>query len=377
MKALYTTIAGILFCTVALAQQADTTNESQSVQAIWSINFDYGSAVVHTYQVEAIRGSKPRGMELSYARLLTGKNVWDKWGFFTQSGFSATYFDYNRSILGYSYSLSYFVKPTFRLSKSLMADITGSVGLSWLSNPFDSITNATNQNYSTHINSFLRVGTGIHWSVGSHWQLNGSAYFNHHSNGGYQQPNRGLNYVTVALGVSYYTQHTRLPVYTRTKDDSWKKNKYVWLEGSAFYSPKQGYDSNWKAGRKFLGGATLQLTRQVSQVSAVSVAAEIFYDGAVHSIKQNIHDSTSSTFAGILAGHAFLINRLVFSQQLGLYVFKQTQFYADNYLRYAFHPFYQRWGLNYRISGHWLAGFNLLAHLNVADFIDIRACYRF
>ena len=101
MKAPFTVIVSILLCTTTLAQQADTSKQINSTQQVYGINFNYGSAIVHTRQVQAIRGSKPRGIELSYARLLTGKNVWDKWGFFAQSGFSAAYFNYEKSILGY------------------------------------------------------------------------------------------------------------------------------------------------------------------------------------------------------------------------------------------------------------------------------------
>ncbi len=69
-----------------------------------------------------------------------------------------------------------------------------------------------------------------------------------------------------------------------------------------------------------------------------------------------------------MAGHEFFLGKFLFSQRLGYYVFDQTPYY-DN----LFH----RWGLHYRLNKQVGFGFNLLAHRQVAEFIDFRISYSF
>ncbi|HYK46824.1 MAG TPA: hypothetical protein VEV83_16715, partial [Parafilimonas sp.] len=59
----------------------------------------------------------------------------------------------------------------------------------------------------------------------------------------------------------------------------------------------------------------------------------------------------------------------------GIYVYKQTDYYNEVYAD-LFHTIYHRWGLNYQMGRHWLIGLNLLAHNQIADFIDGRLTYR-
>ena len=97
----------------------------------------------------------------------------------------------------------------------------------------------------------------------------------------------------------------------------------------------------------------------------------------MRSIKENIirDDSSSNTLVGLLIGHQFLLNRFTFSQELGFYVYKQTEVYNTTY-RDLFYTVYHRWGLTYNIKKRWYLGINLLAHRQVADFIDGRLIYR-
>jgi hypothetical protein len=57
------------------------------------------------------------------------------------------------------------------------------------------------------------------------------------------------------------------------------------------------------------------------------------------------------------------LGKFLFSQRIGVYVFDQTPYYDQ---------VYHRWGIDYMINRHWGIGMNLLAHRQVADFIDIR-----
>jgi hypothetical protein len=63
---------------------------------------------------------------------------------------------------------------------------------------------------------------------------------------------------------------------------------------------------------------------------------------------------------------SFLLGKFNFSQRIGVYVFKQADY---------FDAIYHRWGIQYSINPHWGVGVNLQAHRQVADFIDLRVIY--
>jgi hypothetical protein len=62
------------------------------------------------------------------------------------------------------------------------------------------------------------------------------------------------------------------------------------------------------------------------------------------------------------------INKVTFSQELGVYYYNDYRINDD---------IYQRYGLTYSFSEHIFAGFSLKAHRHVADFIDLRIGYTF
>lgn len=348
--------------------------DSTSTQTVYGFQFHTGFIFAHSIYVQNTKGAQPTGFEMEYAKLNTGEGVFKQYKCAAKTGWLFSYTNLDKDFLGSSYSAAYFLEPVYRLSSTLSMHVKGAMGLSYLTNPYDSVTNKENQTFSLPVNFFLQLGLGLEYTLGNHLTLNGSANFFHNSNGGFSQPNRGLNYPNISLGVNYYTHTNKLPHRQRLKDSSWKHQSINWDAG-ILYSPKSGYNSAWKAERKFLGGAMLQASKQVSPMDNITLAAEIFYDGAMQSIKNNLNDPSSSTRAGMMIGHEFLFNKFIFSQQLGYYVFKQTDYYNRVY-NDDYRNLYHRWSLRYALTPRLYAGFSLLAHAQVADFIDLRIQYR-
>jgi hypothetical protein len=71
---------------------------------------------------------------------------------------------------------------------------------------------------------------------------------------------------------------------------------------------------------------------------------------------------------GLLVGHEFLFNRMIFSQQLGVYVYKEVPGELINRV-------YHRWGINYKLSKRFMLGLNLNANLQKAFIFDGRLIY--
>ena len=131
---------------------------------------------------------------------------------------------------------------------------------------------------------------------------------------------------------------------------------------------RRSYDNAGDRIRYLLGGLAVQAGRQVGSLSMLTLGAEAYYDAELQDKLEREGLNASPVKAGLLLGHEFILGRFQFSQRLGVYVFDQTPYYDR-----IFH----RWGLQYRINRHFSAGFNLLAHRQVAEFIDFRLTYTF
>ncbi|MDR0794187.1 MAG: acyloxyacyl hydrolase [Chitinophagaceae bacterium] len=368
---------------------------AQNKDYVFGLNAQYGFVWVHTAQVESVRGTKPQSLSFSFVKQYTDEKTYQKWHFFARQGVQFTYTDFHQpatSVLGKAYILSYILQPIIPLNENLNLVFTGTFGGAYLTRPYNANTNPGNQSYSESLNARLGLSAGLEYNIGENYALNLSADYNHISNGGMKQPNRGINYPTASIGIVYHTNSNRLPKYQKVKDDSWKQDNGIKKDFSIFFSPKDGYakidpsqaynTGAWKQQWKALIGGNIQFSKRVSGVNALNLGVETYYDGAVASIKNNRGYPSSNMFVGLLAGNEFIIGRFLFSQQLGWYLYKNTKYLDTTYYNqnngtniYAT-PFYQRYGIKYRFSDNWFAGFNLLAHGKTADFFDFRLTYR-
>jgi hypothetical protein len=357
------------------AQQDSTEKITVPAEKVYSFRMLYGSILIHTPFIKNTAGAHPRGAEFEISKQPTDQKTWSKCNCYPRMGWTFSYFDFNTPILGRAYSASYFIEPSFRLGSNASFFVTGGGGLSYLTRPYDSLKNPQNHTYSLPVNFFLHLGAGFNFFISDKVSVGLMGSLEHNSNGDFSQPNRGINWMAVSLGLHYYTSTNKLPVYKRAVDKSWKKESFK-VDAGIFYSPKAGYDLNENIKRKTLIGGSLELSKKVSQISALSIGTEIYYDGAYASIKKLISDSSSAVIAGVTFGHAFVFNRFIFSQAIGVYVHKKSETYTERYL-VPFSTFYHRWGLRYKLATHWYAGISLMARANVADFIDMRVLYRF
>jgi hypothetical protein len=371
---LFTYIILFIFSSSAHAQN-DSNIIKPIVQRDYTFRLHYGVIYAHSIHIQNTAGAHPRGAEFEFGKRVIDEKNWSYYGCFARTGFMFSYFDFNTKILGKAYSLSYFLEPNYRIGSNCDFFIKGAAGFSYLTNPHDSIKNPSNQTYSLPVNFFLCVGTGINYKISNHISFGLMASFQHNSNGGFEQPNRGVNYPSASIAIKYSPADNTTPLYKKIKDTTWKNDR-VKFDLSLFYSPKQGYNATWKSERKFVVGISPEVTWRVSTIDAVTAAAEIYYDDGIKSIKYNLGDSSSNTFAGLMLGHQFLFRKIIFSQQLGFYLSKHTNIYVNLYQQ-PFPVIYHRWGLLYKLTPHWYIGFNMLVHNQVADFIDGRITYRF
>jgi hypothetical protein len=344
-----------------MAQQTD------SVKRIFSLTLgaQHGFIFAHSPEVENTKGANPTGVELIIGWQRKDRGVWDLCNCFPRKGLLLAYYDYDNKILGQSYTAGYFLEPVYRINSKLFFSFKAVAGLSYLTNPFDSIKNQTNRSYSTHLSGYLLLGAGLWIKLSDHWWLNASLNYQHESNGGIQQPNKGINWPTAGIALSYQKNPSSYYTGPRQKDRYWRAFSIRWDAGLMGIA-KRVLDENGESKRLPLLGIHFQGSKQVGRINALTAGAEIYMDRALRMQLKIDSVDASHIRAGLLVGHEFLLGKFIFNQRLGVYIFDNTPY---------FDRIYHRWGIHYRVNNRWSGGFTLQAHRHIAEFIDFRITY--
>jgi hypothetical protein len=182
--------------------------------------------------------------------------------------------------------------------------------------------------------------------------------YNHFSNGGIRQPNKGINWPSVGVGLAYYL-----------KEFEFKKRAVInWrdiappqkrLDFTFFIAYEEPRDNLFLISP----GLEIKWSRQFARVNAYTLGGEVMYDNGTGYVLEQNGDEASPVKAGMAIGHEFLLGKFLFSQQFGVYLNNPNPMHSD---------VYQRYGLVFRINKTLNAGINLKAHGHVANFLDFR-----
>jgi hypothetical protein len=346
------------------AQQQEKKNQRILV---YQAGFQTGFIFAHSVEVQNTSGARPRTFEFSSGFWRNDSAMWNSCRCYTLQSLSLAYHDYDNDILGRAVSTSYVLEPIFRLTNRSSISLRVKGGLAYLTNPYHAQDNPTNQSYSTSISAYLTLGTGYWWRINDRWQIGTNVLYQHISNGGLRQPNKGINWPTVGIDVNYSLQPRLNRSFSRSLTANFS-DRIRWDVGLFGVAKRVGGQADGRGLRYLVAGATLQAARQVGRISNFSVGSEISWDDALGSQLRKDLVALDPWRVSALIGHEFILGRFLFSQRLGIYLHQ-----AGGY----FDPWFHRWGIAYRITNHWMLGINLNAHRHVADYTDMRLTYSF
>lgn len=349
--------------------QVDTLPAALKLRDMFSIGVgvQHGFIFAHSEAVENTKGSHPTGVEVILSWQRNDSAIWSLCNCYPRKGLLLSYYDYDNQVLGKSITAAYFLEPSYRLSDGAFFAFKGAAGLSYLTNPFDSLKNPNNMSYSTRINGYLLLGVGLWFRLGRQWWLNTSANYQHESNGGLREPNKGINWPTAGLALSYQPDARTYFRGTRVKEKFWRDRPLRW-DVAVFGIARRSLDENGQSRRLPLVGLGVQGAKQVGRINNLTLGLEGYYDEELHQDLQKDSLDVPPVKVGLQVGHEFILGRFLFSQQLGVYLYDKTPY---------FDQLYHRWGIVYRAGRHLGIGFNLKAHRQVADFADLRVVYSF
>ncbi|MDC8004267.1 acyloxyacyl hydrolase [Aureisphaera galaxeae] len=338
----------------------------QENPSFYSLKSHYGFIISHSEEVKPVSQTNPWGIQLEYSRLKISDKAWKTCYCYGRTGLSFAYFNYaNPDVLGSSYNLLYFVEPYFAYKGPLKFSLRGSIGATYLDKTFDAETNPENLLFSSHFSFYLALSLNLSYHLNNKYAINLSANYNHISNGGQKQPNKGMNFPTLSVGIDRMIDFEPLqPKPDELRDHSRSRKYYL----GSFYSLRSS-SREAEATNHLLIGLNAGVLQPLSVINGVNGGIELWYDYSDEEIARRDMLDDSAFSSAITLGHHFKVGNFYFLQQFGIYVTRPENI-QPRWL-------YQRYSLWYSFgkSKRWTIGGSMIAYGKVADHMDFRLMY--
>lgn len=319
----------------------------------------YGFIIPHAVDLQDISTSNPIGIQMSYSRLNTSRSSWEVCNCFHYLGLQLSIQDFgNPDVLGQANSLTGFFEPILFSGNRWEFTLRSGIGFTYLTRVFDAEDNPENLFFSSPLSFLVFLQPKVNYRLTEQLDLNLSMVYNHISNGGQNQPNRGMNYPMVGLGFSYVVDRQKLPHYeSERQTKQW--HPYIDI-----------FSTNRKTGegdqRKYLFGTSAGAYYQFFPISALGAGVEAYNDQSL--INEN-EDFFNGFIAAPYVSHHFTFGRFSFNQRFAYYLQKPTGYIDES--------FYQRYIIQYSIFENIQLGMGLKVHGHVAENIDFRLGWKF
>jgi hypothetical protein len=354
------TLLSLLFGFKNVFPQYDSIRQNKSNISL-SLNFQKGFIIPHSATIRSVSYSKPWVIESDFSWHYSSDKAWQYCSCYPRIGISAMYINFdNPSILGRGYTLAPYVEPFLSAYKKFSVSIRFSTGVAYLDKIYHPIDNPENLFFSARISYLLSLNLAFNYRLTQRFNLRLSGNYNHISNGGNKEPNKGINFPTLALGIDkYFKPVSFLPRDKAVNKIPEKRTSFkLGLLGTAKKPLQEKND------RYLIYGVYFSWNYFMSRKSTITTGLEYVNDGSLQNFLRKTEISPPDhKKVGMLAGHELYLGKFRFSQQLGVYLYSPAK---------TRDPIYQRWGLDFLVVKRLYVGINLKAHRHVADFMDAR-----
>lgn len=339
-----------------------------SAQAQKQLGFAFSAnstaAFAQTNRVANIKDAKPKGFQLEVFNIWNKQSNIDDCNCLPKSGVIFTYFDLDNSeLLGKAFATSLFMEPQFKITPKYILGVKAQAGFVYANKKFDPISNPGNLTYSSNISNYLALGLTNNFLINKNTTINASFIFNHISNGGIKDPNNGLNFPGINLGLTYFLNQVDFNYQRKNKSNLLADAKYYI---STFFSATTTRNLSTKKYPIF--GLEISRTKQLNGVLFHIAAIDLYQDQALR--QKLIQDgglAENQYRSGISTGIGFKMGRVNFASSIGTYLYDPI-----NYYNRIFH----RHEISYAFKERWSLGINLKAHTYIANYTDIRLKYQ-
>ena len=325
--------------------------QSQAVTRM-SAKAGLGTIIAHSSDLKPISQSTPVGLNASWQWMGTGQKGWEVCHCFYYLGLEAFYYNFNNpSLLGSAVGVAGTFEPILWRRDPWTLSLASGIGFSYLNRVYDPQDNPENLFFSQPLSFLLFVAPTMEYRISANWSAQLGLSYNHISNGGQKQPNKGMNFPAITVGASRYLSSRDLPRYEKFPvSTAWQ------------YYVEAAFTTKGRAGGSGRGAVVSlagEAFRSITAINALGAGMDV---GKDYSLEQEQNFWPSLTVAPFIAHH-FTLGRIDFSQWMAYYLQKPDGHHD--------HRFYQRYVLRYKINNTLFAGVGLKAHGHVAENIDV------
>ncbi len=348
-------IAMLLFSVKSIAQHTVKDSTTTFVGA----QLHYGYIIPHAKDLTDIAGSNPYGFTAEVSRIRHTLKAWNNCNCISQTGLSLSYFNFNNpQELGNSATLMVFTEPRLTFHKFNLS-VRAGMGLSYLSRVYHPEKNPNNLFFSRPFSGILQAQFNVRHGLSNSWSLRTGVSYNHISNGGSRQPNKGMNFPVLNLGI----EHSINPLPFQPKRKQSLPDRSMQYYAGIFSNTRAIDEGGSTSKRKAVVGLQAGLFKPLGYMHGAGAAVEVSHDGALKERARLGAADYDHRIVSVLLRHHFLFGRFDLSQAMGVYVHHETPHP---------HAVFQRYALEYKLFRHIKAGFSMKAHLHVAEQMDIR-----
>jgi len=300
------------------------------------------------------------GYELQWSRRDISERPWGKEYKHAEIGLNFLYMNLgNPKLTGEVFCIGPNFQTRIRGNERNSLQFRAASGLAYLTRKFDVYDNRRNQAIGSNFNALMQLRLNwLHKFGNTGLESNLGIGITHFSNGSFRVPNLGVNMPTVFLGMNktYRSKKIRSDAADTIRIPKW--NVY------ASYAFKERSLTKTTSFNIYNIGVERIFRRKLTR--QWRLGGDVFFDKTHAFGKDSRRELTGLSpdemmEIGVYGGHQWLIYRVHFTMDLGLYLYKPS---TEKLF------VYQRLGFKYHIHDHWYVRSSLKAHLGIADYLD-------
>jgi hypothetical protein len=338
----------------------------------WQIkpSFDNGFILVHRISIGHLVKGYPALYEFDISKPTLGSKLWHRENNNPDVGISFQCLDFkNPSQLGYALSIAPYIEiPLNKVEKPSRLILRLCYGLTYITKSFDIRTNHKNIAIGSHYNAYVQFRWLWHLKLSDRLRFEPGFTFSHASNGRAQNPNLGLNVVSLHAGLNIL-----LPAKTRPSVSTIDSSTRVRSKNEIMAVVAAGVNErsiNTPELRTYVLSVAWQ--RNVRNTHKFSLGTDIFYDdNYVIDYRETLlreAQGIDKVRMSVRAGYSYNVGRISFPLEIGYYFFEKIHPDA---------PIVSRMGIRYYASNGIIAHFGLRTHFAVAYNFEYGLGYRF
>jgi hypothetical protein len=347
----------------------------QNSSISWDVGLEHGRIFKHSPKIAFPIPDRSYGIGLHMLFQTNGRKEWHQHHGYPMVGASLQYFDLgDPEVLGKA--IAFYPNITLKLAdrRRWMLHFRLGSGLSWVTRPYDRLTNPSNNSIGSRLNNATHFRLAAGFPLSERWAAFAGFSFTHFSNGAAQMPNLGINVPAVSASIRY----TASPV-KKAEQAFWDASRRPprRLGGQAYLAMAYKESNPPGAAKWPVYKASVAGIYRISKVQNLLWGAEYefqqsIYHFSLHTFTARSHREAREDASRwmLFLGNEWNFGNVGLLVQAGYYLSRRSSVLVP-------FPFYNKLGLRYylpptgRPATQFFASIYLKSHIITAEYISI------